>query len=152
MRLASSKFMLLDCFKNTTAITKKIFNAAENMNNLFTVSLNMDFPSFSVWRKISPPLRGGDKGEGGSIHRTQFCGESHPLLYPPPSRGRNTSSFAGMTNSVHIDGKICQTAAMTKRKMPEYWEEAARHLSRKDKVLKKIIANYPGELLASEGD
>ena len=35
--------------------------------------------------------------------------------------------------------------------MTEYWEDAKTHLS-KDKVLKKIIASYEGEILIKKGD
>jgi len=34
----------------------------------------------------------------------------------------------------------------------EYWDEAKAHLSKKDKVLKRIIAEYEGELLTVKGD
>jgi DNA-3-methyladenine glycosylase II len=35
---------------------------------------------------------------------------------------------------------------------PPYWEEAKAHLSKRDKVLKKIIASYEGELMVTKGD
>lgn len=35
---------------------------------------------------------------------------------------------------------------------PEYWLKATKFLSQKDPVLKKIIANYKGEFLASRGN
>ena len=34
----------------------------------------------------------------------------------------------------------------------DYWHEAKMHLSKKDKVLKKIIASYEGEMLTKKGD
>lgn len=36
--------------------------------------------------------------------------------------------------------------------MTHYWDEAKAHLSKKDKVLAKIIKSYEGELLATKGD
>lgn len=36
--------------------------------------------------------------------------------------------------------------------MTEYWHKAKAHLSRRDKVLKKIIASYEGEILTKKGD
>lgn len=33
-----------------------------------------------------------------------------------------------------------------------YWDDAKKHLSKRDKVLKKIIAGYEGEMLAMRGD
>jgi len=33
-----------------------------------------------------------------------------------------------------------------------YWDDAKAHLSKKDKVLKKIIASYEGEILTKKGD
>jgi DNA-3-methyladenine glycosylase II len=35
---------------------------------------------------------------------------------------------------------------------PSYWDEAKAHLSKRDKVLKKIIAGYEGELMVTKGD
>lgn len=35
---------------------------------------------------------------------------------------------------------------------PAYWDAAKKHLSKKDKVLKKIIAGYEGEMLVKRGD
>ncbi len=35
---------------------------------------------------------------------------------------------------------------------PTYWEEAKKHLSKKDKVMKKIIASYEGEVMALRSD
>jgi DNA-3-methyladenine glycosylase II len=35
---------------------------------------------------------------------------------------------------------------------PDYWDEAKKHLSKKDKVLKAIIKSYEGELLVTKGD
>lgn len=35
---------------------------------------------------------------------------------------------------------------------PDYWHEAKAHLSKRDKVLKKIIACYEGELMVTKGD
>lgn len=35
---------------------------------------------------------------------------------------------------------------------PSYWHDAKKHLSRRDKVLKKIIAAYEGELMVQKGD
>jgi DNA-3-methyladenine glycosylase II len=34
----------------------------------------------------------------------------------------------------------------------DYWHDAKAHLSKKDKVLKKIIASYEGEILTKKGD
>lgn len=36
--------------------------------------------------------------------------------------------------------------------MTDYWNDAKLHLSMRDKVLKKIIASYEGELLVTKGD
>jgi DNA-3-methyladenine glycosylase II len=36
--------------------------------------------------------------------------------------------------------------------MTDYWHDAKAHLSKKDKVLKKIIASYEGEILVKKGD
>lgn len=41
---------------------------------------------------------------------------------------------------------------MTKRKTPAYWNDATRHLSQHDTVLKGIIGQYLGETLAARGD
>ena len=35
---------------------------------------------------------------------------------------------------------------------PDYWHDAKAHLSKRDKVLKKIIARYEGELMTKKGD
>jgi DNA-3-methyladenine glycosylase II len=35
---------------------------------------------------------------------------------------------------------------------PGYWSEACRHLSRRDRVMKKLVASYPGAVLQSRGD
>lgn len=35
---------------------------------------------------------------------------------------------------------------------PDYWDEAKAYLSKKDKILKRLIAQYEGELLVSRGD
>lgn len=36
--------------------------------------------------------------------------------------------------------------------MTEYWQQAAKELSRQDRVMKKLIARYKGELLQARGD
>lgn len=36
--------------------------------------------------------------------------------------------------------------------LPGYWGEACKHLSRRDRVMKKLIASHPGVALASRGD
>jgi DNA-3-methyladenine glycosylase II len=35
---------------------------------------------------------------------------------------------------------------------PDYWNDAKAHLSKRDKVLKKIISAYEGELMVTRGD
>ena len=35
---------------------------------------------------------------------------------------------------------------------PEYWQEAKTYLSRRDKVMKKIVSQYEGEMLSIRGD
>lgn len=41
---------------------------------------------------------------------------------------------------------------MSKKQAPPYWNEAKRHLARKDKVLGGIIGSYEGEMMVSMGD
>lgn len=36
--------------------------------------------------------------------------------------------------------------------IPPYWADACKHLSRRDRVMKKLIALYPGAVLQSRGD
>ncbi len=35
---------------------------------------------------------------------------------------------------------------------PDYWDEACRHLARRDRVMKKLIPRFPGAQLRSRGD
>ena len=39
-----------------------------------------------------------------------------------------------------------------KKRTPDYWPEAIKHLSENDATLGAIIANYPGEILSARGD
>lgn len=41
---------------------------------------------------------------------------------------------------------------MSKKSYPHYWQEACDYLCKRDKVLAKIIRNYPGETLHSQGN
>lgn len=41
---------------------------------------------------------------------------------------------------------------MSKKTYPHYWQEASDYLCEHDKVLARIIRNYPGEILYSQGN
>lgn len=50
-----------------------------------------------------------------------------------------------MSSTVPITAAVPSTA-------PSYWAEACKHLSKRDRVMKKLIAAHPGAVLQSRGD
>ena len=48
--------------------------------------------------------------------------------------------------------KANATAPVGEAPVPAYWADACKHLARKDRMLKKLIAQHPGVVLQSRGD
>ena len=56
-------------------------------------------------------------------------------------------------NSSSTDGTPPEaTEPATESMAPPYWDEACRHLMRKDRILRRIIPEHPGLFLQSRGD
>lgn len=45
-----------------------------------------------------------------------------------------------------------QTMALANVIMPEYWKKACNHLSKRDRVMRRLISQYPGVCLESRGN
>jgi hypothetical protein len=42
--------------------------------------------------------------------------------------------------------------AIRKMTVPEYWQDACKHLGKKDRVMKRLIAQFPDVSLSTRGD
>ena len=75
-----------------------------------------------------------------------------PMLMPKPDAKPKSDLGAELERELELEHAAASAAPLAPRQTPEYWADARKHLSKRDRVMKKLMPKFGEACLQSRGD